>query len=255
MIGARVHRPCSLLCALESFGTNLLATASSLTYQSPAHTPPKPQATTTTTVTTITIRPKPPSSTTRPTATSQSSRRASRQALRRPAPPPPSTRSRRRSAPNVLDKMHAPPEKSHPIATPDVLKEADGVLSGMPTRIGSAPSQVRAFFDETRRLWAEGRSWASQRASSSARASRAVARRRRRSPASSYGMTFAPLGYRSPLLFSMDEVHCGSLWGAGTFAALDGSRQPAKLELDISRGAGRVVRRGHQDTVGVGSKR
>lgn len=35
-----------------------------------------------------------------------------------------------------------------------------------------------------------------------------------------------------PTLFQLDEVMGGSAWGAGTFAAGDGSRQPSKLELD-----------------------
>jgi NAD(P)H dehydrogenase (quinone) len=32
-------------------------------------------------------------------------------------------------------------------------------------------------------------------------------------------------------MFQVDEVMGGSPWGAGTFAAGDGSRQPSKLEL------------------------
>ncbi|KAG6602820.1 NAD(P)H:quinone oxidoreductase, type IV [Phytophthora cinnamomi] len=63
----------------------------------------------------------------------------------------------------VLTQIHAPPKKDHPIATVDVLKEADGILFGFPTRFGSLPSQVKAFFD------------------SAARARRAAARRPRRS--------------------------------------------------------------------------
>ena len=33
---------------------------------------------------------------------------------------------------------------------------------------------------------------------------------------------------------SMDEVHGGSPWGAGTFAGADGSRQPTATELLIA---------------------
>lgn len=45
-----------------------------------------------------------------------------------------------------------------------------------------------------------------------------------------------PLGYStsSPQLYRLDEVHGGSPWGAGTFAAADGSRQPSALEKEIA---------------------
>src|SRR2546426_266694 len=56
----------------------------------------------------------------------------------------------------VLTKMYAAPKKDHPIATPDVLKAADGILFGFPTRFGSMPAQVKALFDSTGGLWQSG---------------------------------------------------------------------------------------------------
>jgi multimeric flavodoxin WrbA len=56
----------------------------------------------------------------------------------------------------VLTKMYAAPKKDYPIATPETLKEADGILFGIPTRFGSAPAQVRALFDATGGLWGAG---------------------------------------------------------------------------------------------------
>ncbi|TMW59357.1 hypothetical protein Poli38472_004426 [Pythium oligandrum] len=47
-------------------------------------------------------------------------------------------------------------------------------------------------------------------------------------------LTYVPLGYRSPLLFNLEEVHGGSPWGAGVLAGADGSRQPSTLELDVA---------------------
>ena len=38
----------------------------------------------------------------------------------------------------------------------------------------------------------------------------------------------------------LDEVHGGGPWGAGTFAAGDGSRQPTPLELTIARTQGQT---------------
>ncbi|KAF1795119.1 Flavoprotein-like domain [Phytophthora cactorum] len=49
------------------------------------------------------------------------------------------------------------------------------------------------------------------------------------------GMTFVPLGYRSPLVGSNEEIHGGSPWGAGTLANADGSRQPTDLELELAK--------------------
>lgn len=45
-----------------------------------------------------------------------------------------------------------------------------------------------------------------------------------------------PLGYKNTFaqLTNLSEVHGGSPWGAGTFAAGDGSRQPSALELEIA---------------------
>jgi NAD(P)H dehydrogenase (quinone) len=45
-----------------------------------------------------------------------------------------------------------------------------------------------------------------------------------------------PLGYARSFgqLTNLSEIHGGSPWGAGTFAAPDGSRQPTALELEIA---------------------
>jgi NAD(P)H dehydrogenase (quinone) len=42
------------------------------------------------------------------------------------------------------------------------------------------------------------------------------------------------------MLSNLDEIHGGSPWGAGTFAAGDGSRQPSKLELDVAHAQGKM---------------
>lgn len=48
-------------------------------------------------------------------------------------------------------------------------------------------------------------------------------------------MVFVPAGYSfGAQMYGLDEVRGGSGWGAGTFAAGDGSRQPSKTELDFA---------------------
>lgn len=51
-----------------------------------------------------------------------------------------------------------------------------------------------------------------------------------------HGLIFVPLGYKNAnkQLTQMNEVRGGSPWGAGTFAAGDGSRQPSALEKEIA---------------------
>ncbi|KAE8897280.1 hypothetical protein PF008_g3890 [Phytophthora fragariae] len=140
----------------------------------------------------------------------------------------------------VLTKMYAPPKKDYPEATPETLKEADGILFGFPTRFGSLPSQMKAFFDSCGGLWAAGAlvgkpagiffSTGTQGGGQETTALTFLAHQ---------GLTYVPLGYRAPELFNMDEIHGGSPWGAGTLANGDGSRQPSKLELTVATTQGK----------------
>lgn len=50
--------------------------------------------------------------------------------------------------------MHAPPKPDVPVITVNDLKDADGFLFGIPTRFGTMPAQLKAFFDATGGLWA-----------------------------------------------------------------------------------------------------
>lgn len=51
-----------------------------------------------------------------------------------------------------------------------------------------------------------------------------------------HGIIYVPFGYAKAFgqLANLSEIHGGSSWGAGTFAAADGSRQPTPLELEIA---------------------
>ena len=50
-----------------------------------------------------------------------------------------------------------------------------------------------------------------------------------------HGIIFVPLGYAKafPLQTNLEEIHGGSPYSAGTFAGVDGSRQPTKLEKKL----------------------
>jgi NAD(P)H dehydrogenase (quinone) len=56
------------------------------------------------------------------------------------------------------------------------------------------------------------------------------------------GMIYVPLGYKNTfgLMTELNEVRGGSPWGAGTFAAGDGSRQPTAKELELAEAQGKT---------------
>jgi NAD(P)H dehydrogenase (quinone) len=139
----------------------------------------------------------------------------------------------------VLAKMYAAPKKDYPVATPEVLAEADGVLFGFPTRFGALPAQVKALFDQTGGLWATGGLVGKAAGFFFSTGTQGGGQETTAYTSSTFlahhGFSFVPLGYRSPLLFNMEEVHGGSPWGAGTLAGPDGSRQPSQLELDVAK--------------------
>jgi len=146
---------------------------------------------------------------------------------------------------DVLEKMHAPPKRDIPIATPDDLAAADAIIFGMPTRYGSAPAQVKALLDATGQLWQKGAlvgkvagvffSTATQAGGQETTALTFVTQ------LVHHGMIYVPIGYSNPALFNMDEIHGGSPYGAGTLAGPTGARQPSKLELGVAKHQGTLI--------------
>jgi NAD(P)H dehydrogenase (quinone) len=143
----------------------------------------------------------------------------------------------------ILAKMHAPPKEDHPIATPQTLKEADGILFGYPTRFGDFPAQAKTLFDATGKEWAAGaligKPGGAFVSTSLLGAGQETTQLMTMAFMVSHGMTFVPLGYRAKQLFNVDEVHGGSPWGAGTIAGPDNSRQVSELEKEVAVEQGR----------------
>ncbi|EGZ19729.1 hypothetical protein PHYSODRAFT_327921 [Phytophthora sojae] len=139
---------------------------------------------------------------------------------------------------DILAKMHAPPKLDHPIATPQTLKEADGILFGYPTRFGDFPAQAKTLFDSTGQLWAAGdligKLGGAFVSTSLLGAGQETTQLMTMAFMVSHGMTFVPPGYRAKQLFNVDEVHGGSPWGAGTIAGPDNSRQVSALEKEVA---------------------
>lgn len=144
----------------------------------------------------------------------------------------------------ILGKMHgAPKSKDHPVATHDDLLWADGILIGLPTRYGNPAAQFKSFWDSTGQLWQKGSlvgkpvsvffSTATQGGGQETTALTSYTN------FVHHGMIIVPIGYSDPSLFSFDEVHGGSPYGAGTYAGPTGARQPSKLELGVAEHQGK----------------
>lgn len=140
----------------------------------------------------------------------------------------------------VVELMHGAPKPDIPVATKQTLTEYDGFLFGIPTRFGNFPAQWKTFWDTTGGLWAKGElhgkffgvfvSTGTQGGGQEVTVVNSL------STLVHHGLVFVPLGYKNTFaqLSSLEEIHGGSPWGAGTFAGADGSRSPTELELKIA---------------------
>lgn len=132
-----------------------------------------------------------------------------------------------------------------PVATTDELPEYDAIVVGTPTRFGNMSSQMRNFFDQTGKLWAQG---ALIGKVASVFTSTATQHGGQESTLLSthitllhHGMVIVGLPYAAGGQSRLDEITGGSPYGATTIAASDGSRQPSGNELDLARFQGRHV--------------
>jgi NAD(P)H dehydrogenase (quinone) len=148
----------------------------------------------------------------------------------------------------VLSKMHAPPKDSSikTLDDPKTLEAYDGYLFGIPTRFGNFPAQWKTFWDKTGGQWQTGGFWGkyagvfiSTGTMGGGQESTAIAAL---STLSHHGIIYVPLGYKTTfdIVANVNEVRGGSPWGAGTFSAADGSRQPTANELEIAQRQGKM---------------
>jgi NAD(P)H dehydrogenase (quinone) len=142
----------------------------------------------------------------------------------------------------VLGKMHAPAQdKAIPFATPDVMKEYDAFLFGIPTRYGTYSAQWKTFIDRLGQLWQSGALFGKYFglfvSTATAGGGQEITAITALSSWIHQGMIYVPLGYATafPILADLSEARGGSPWGAGTFASGDGSRQPSKNELELAK--------------------
>jgi len=132
-----------------------------------------------------------------------------------------------------------------PVAQPQQLADADGILFGTPTRFGNMAAQMRNFLDQTGGLWAKG---ALVGKVGSVFCSTGTQHGGQETTITSFhttllhqGMIIVGVPYSCQELVNMREITGGSPYGATTLAAADGSRQPSANELAIARFQGRHV--------------
>eukprot|EP00898_Chlorokybus_atmophyticus_P009120 jgi/Chlat1/9209/Chrsp97S08408 len=142
----------------------------------------------------------------------------------------------------VLEKMHSAPRGDDPTITTEQLTEADAFLWGIPTRYGMMSAQFKSLIDSTGQLWQQGAlvgkpvgiffCTSSQGGGQETTALTAVTQ------IAHHGMIFVPMGYTTPEVFNMDEIHGGSAYGAGSYTTPAGTRMPTELELAICKHQG-----------------
>lgn len=147
----------------------------------------------------------------------------------------------------VLTKMHAPGQDAAvKIITPDILATYDAFLLGIPTRYGNFPAQWKTFWDACGKQWMTGGFhgkyaglFVSSAGMGGGQESTAIAAM---STLAHQGIIYVPLGYADAFatITDISEVRGGSPWGAGTFAASDGSRQPSAKELELATVQGKA---------------
>jgi NAD(P)H dehydrogenase (quinone) len=149
----------------------------------------------------------------------------------------------------VLGKMGALETKkafAHiPVIEKDMLREADAIIFGTPTRYGNASAQMRAFIDRLGSLWADD---ALVGKVGSVFTSTATQHGGQESTILSFhisllhlGMVVTGLPYSAKRQTTMDEISGGSPYGASTLAGGDNKRPVSENELALARFQGKHV--------------
>ncbi|KAG2173276.1 hypothetical protein INT43_004650 [Umbelopsis isabellina] len=140
---------------------------------------------------------------------------------------------------NISSHMNARSKKDIPLVTVNDLKLADGIIWGVPIRFGSMPVQIKAFLDDTSRLW-KSKSLAgkftgmffsntNQHDGQETTAFTALANFYR------HGMLYVPLILADSGLHDKLEALSGSIYGPRTIENDQNAHEPTREELKIAR--------------------
>lgn len=136
----------------------------------------------------------------------------------------------------VQKNYHYKMDQKAPVAAADDLANYDGIIFATPTRFGMMAGQMKSFFDQTGGLWQSG---ALVGKVGSVMVGAANQHGGQESTILSFhtsllhqGMVIVGLPYSFTGQMGHDELRGGSPYGASTTTAGDGSRMPAKHELE-----------------------
>jgi NAD(P)H dehydrogenase (quinone) len=145
----------------------------------------------------------------------------------------------------VAKAGHFKLDQAAPVAKIEDLANYDAVIIGGPTRFGRMSAQMTAYLDQGGGIWAKGAlngkvgsaftSTASQHGGQEMSLFSTITNLLH------FGMVVVGLPYSFSGLTELGEITGGTPYGATTIAALDGSRQPTKNELEGARYQGRHV--------------
>lgn len=145
---------------------------------------------------------------------------------------------------DVAKKSGMKLDQDAPIASPGELADYDAIIFGAPTRFGTVASQMRNFIDQTGGLWMKGAlvgkvgSMFTSTGTGSGNESTILGFI---PTLMHHGMVVVGAPYSIEELIDMSAFRGGSVYGAGTVAGPDGSRQPSEIELTIARKQGAHV--------------
>jgi NAD(P)H:quinone oxidoreductase type IV len=132
-----------------------------------------------------------------------------------------------------------------PMASPEHLPDADGIIFGTPTRFGNMCAQMRNFLDQTGSLWLKGslvgKVGSVFTSTASQHGGQETTLTSFHSTLLHQGMVIVGLPYSETRQLTMDEITGGSPYGVTTITRGDGSRMPSENELAMARFQGKHV--------------
>ncbi len=135
-------------------------------------------------------------------------------------------------------------QKDIPFCTLEDLEAADGIIFGTPTRYGNMTAQLKALFDSTVSLWAqgalEGKPAGVFTSTATTHGGQEPTLLTMMVPILHLGMIIVGVPYSVPGM-SHTEARGGTPYGASTVAGGRNELNPTREDLDIARALGRRV--------------
>jgi len=130
-----------------------------------------------------------------------------------------------------------------PVATPEDLLWADGIVFGVPTRYGNMSAQVATFFDATGGVWSKGglvgKVGAVMSSSATQHGGAVSTIHAVHHTLLAHGMVVTGLPYSQyGTLFDISAMNGGSVYGPTAITGGDGSRMPSENELGAAKAQG-----------------